>query len=38
MGTTTFDFLSESLLFHDAYREDCYASVTDADLLEELKP
>ena len=37
MGTTIFDFLSESLLFHDAYREDCYASVTDADLLEELK-
>ena len=37
MGTTTFDFLSESLLFDDAYRDDYYTSVTDADLLEELR-
>ena len=37
MGTTTFDFLSESLLFDDASRKDYYASVADADLLKELR-
>ena len=36
MGTAIFDFLSESFLFDDANREDYYASVTDADLLNEL--
>ena len=36
MGTTIFDFLTESFLFDDANREDCYASVAEADLLDEL--
>ena len=37
MGTTTFDFLNESLLFDEGHQEDYYASVSDADLLEELR-